>query len=228
MPDTLQSTAPKTRFSWSLYANATFAGLAILIPIPIVDWFVELFFRRRILKAVAKRHGVTLSPEIIAELRRQDMTLVDILLLPFQGVYWLLKRISRTILYFLSIKESTDQLSRYWHQAYLMDYMIAHNQLDTVRSARAARQAMAQVLEDTRTSPLRQLAFQMTHNIRHLWRLVWPFGRRTREAERERQKQTMAKNWANMQGYLESLGGLYQQLYEQQLLEAEQTASDMA
>lgn len=228
MPDTLQPTAPKTNFSWSLYANATFAGLAILIPIPILDWFVELFFRRRILKSVAKRRGVTLSREVMAELRRQDMTLIDVVLLPLKGVYWLLKRISRTILYFLSIKESTDQLSRYWHQTYLMDYMISHNQLDSVRSARAARQAMEQVLEDTRTSPLRQLAFQMTHNLRHLWRLVWPFGRRTREEERARQKQVMAKNWANMQGYLESLAALYHQIYEQKLMEAEQTAPDMA
>ena len=30
---------PRTEFDWGIYADATFAGLAVLIPIPIVDYY---------------------------------------------------------------------------------------------------------------------------------------------------------------------------------------------
>ena len=42
--DTNLSTLP--RFDWLRYADATFAGLALLIPIPLLDVAFECFFRR--------------------------------------------------------------------------------------------------------------------------------------------------------------------------------------
>ena len=36
---------PNTTFDWLIYADATFAGLSVLIPIPIIDWIFENIFR---------------------------------------------------------------------------------------------------------------------------------------------------------------------------------------
>jgi hypothetical protein len=43
---------PPAAFDWEVYANATFAGLAVLIPIPLVDWVFEEVFRRRMPAAI--------------------------------------------------------------------------------------------------------------------------------------------------------------------------------
>ena len=31
-------------FDWPMYADATFAGLSLLVPIPLLDWVFEQFF----------------------------------------------------------------------------------------------------------------------------------------------------------------------------------------
>ena len=53
-----------TDFDWLVYADATFAGLAILIPFPFVDSLLEEYFRRRMARDIARRRGRTLSPAV--------------------------------------------------------------------------------------------------------------------------------------------------------------------
>ena len=102
---------PVPKFDWAVYADATFAGLAILIPIPLLDVFVEWLFRRRMPQAIAKRNGRKLSRPIVFHLNNRPGKWWGCFLWPIALTLLLLKRLFRTILYFLTIKEATDNLS---------------------------------------------------------------------------------------------------------------------
>jgi hypothetical protein len=199
-----------TTFDWAIYADATFAGLSVLIPIPLLDVAFEWFFRRRMAATIARRRGRSLAPEVQAELNRGPGCSEGCLLLPFKLLILLVKRLSRKILYFLTIKEATDQMSHYWHRAYLIDCMLDEGHLDTVETAHVARQAMDGTLEHPDTSPLRQLAQQMVRNSRHVWRSL-RLARRGREDESISEKKTvMARAWENFADYLEEVGARYE------------------
>lgn len=161
-----------TTFDWAIYANATFAGLAVLFPIPIIDWLLEAFFRRRILSSIVNRRGHQLSPQVIRLLNNEQFGFKSCLsgcfTLPFVFTFWLIKKISRKIIYFLTIKEATDQLSYYWHQAFLLDYMLLRGHLKDEQTALLAREAMTQVLESITISPLIQLARQIMSSPRYI------------------------------------------------------------
>jgi len=86
------------KFDWAIYADATLAGLAILIPIPLLDLLFEWIFKRRMPQAIAKRNGRTLSPETIRQLNRSSFSCLGCLLWPLELVWLLLKRTYRTIL----------------------------------------------------------------------------------------------------------------------------------
>lgn len=51
---------PQTAFEWPIYADATFAGLAVLFPIPLLDWALEEYFRRRMPRTIARYRHHTL------------------------------------------------------------------------------------------------------------------------------------------------------------------------
>ena len=166
------------KFEWAIYVDATLAGLAILIPLPLVDVLFEWIFKRRMPQAIAKRNGRTLTPETVRQLNRGQFSCLGCLLWPLELVWLLLKRTYRTILYFLTVKEATDKLSYYWHRAYLLDKMMERGDLDNLESAALAAQALHQVLESITTSPLTQLAQEVIGNVRHILRSSWRWLRR--------------------------------------------------
>jgi hypothetical protein len=133
MPD-----ARTTDFEWSRYADATLAGLSVLIPVPFVDDAFEAFFRRRIPGAVARSRGRTLSAEVRAVLDEEDGGRGGCAALPARLVVGLFKRLSRKLLYFLTVKQAADSLSHYWYRAFLLDHMLASGHLDSADSARDA------------------------------------------------------------------------------------------
>jgi hypothetical protein len=53
-----KNTVPEiaTDFDWLVYADATFAGLAILLPFPFVDSWLEGYFRRRMPGDITRAH----------------------------------------------------------------------------------------------------------------------------------------------------------------------------
>src|SRR5687767_4928057 len=102
MPD-----ARTTDFDWSRYADATLAGLSVLIPIPFVDDAFEAFFRKRIPGAVAQSRGRALSGEVRAVLEEEDAVGSGCATLPARLVIGLFKRLSRKLLYFLTVKQAT-------------------------------------------------------------------------------------------------------------------------
>jgi hypothetical protein len=201
-------------FDWAIYADATFAGLSILIPIPFVDSFFEWIFSRRMLRAIARRAGRPLAPAVLAEIERNDTPwLVGCLLLPITLTWSLLKRLSKKILYFLTIKEATDKLSYYWHRAFLLDYMLAAGHLDDPGAAYVGRLALAHTLNTAGTSPLTQLARQIVAAPRHIFASLRRARRGQEDAEMLERRSRIARAWDSFGAYLAALAERYDRAF---------------
>ncbi len=213
---TNETTVPNEKFDWAIYVDATLAGLAILIPIPLVDLLFEWLFKRRMPQAIARRNGRILSTETIRQLNRSSFNCLGCLLWPLELVWLLLKRTYRTILYFLTIKEATDKLSYYWHRAFLLDFMMKRGDLSGPEESALAAQALHQVLDNLTTSPLTQLAQQVVANVRHILRSSWRWLRRKQEDEMMAETRTqMANAWRDLSGYFVLVASRYEQQLEQ-------------
>lgn len=204
------------KFEWAIYVDATLAGLAILIPIPLLDLLFEWIFKRRMPQAIARRNGRTLSPETVRQLNRSSFSCLGCLLWPLELVWLLLKRTYRTILYFLTVKEATDKLSYYWHRAFLLDLIMKRGDLSGPEEAALAAEALHQVLDSLTTSPLTQLAQQVVANVRHILRSSWRWLRRKQEDEMMAETRTqMANAWRDLAGYFAQVAARYEQQMEQ-------------
>lgn len=198
-------------FDWARYADATLAGLSVLVPVPFVDDAFEAFFRRRIPGAVARSRGRTLPDDVRAVLGEGEGGW-GCATLPLRLTLGLLKRLSRKLLYFLTIKAATDRLSHYWARAFLIDHMLLSGHLESAAQARVARRAMDEVLT-TVAGPLPRLARQVIASTRN----VWPALRRARrgeEAEEVRQvRSELEGHWAEAAADLRSLAARYDAAY---------------
>jgi hypothetical protein len=200
-------------FEWLIYADATFAGLSLLIPIPLVDLAFEWYFRQRIGPAIGRRRGRPLSSAVIKQLNKGEGCLGGCLGLPFKLAFELLKRLSRKILYFLTIKEATDQLSSYWHRAYLLDHMIRSGYLADHTLSQTAVDALNEVLDHPHISPLNQLAHRIVTGVSHIFRTL----RRVRGGEEDEvvkdARSLMARNWDNFSDYFVELTAEYEKTF---------------
>lgn len=206
---------PTTSFDWSIYADATFAGLSILVPAPFVDDALEGFFRKRMPRRIAAARGRVLPDEVEAELREEGSGWgMSLLRMPVTLTVGVLKRVSRKVLYFLTVKAATDGLSHYWHRAFLLDHAMAAGHLESAASARIARRAMDQVLVKT-SGPLRGLARQLVTRVQNVPQLL----RRAREGhEEEAMQQTrgpLEEQWEENAGYLKTVAARYEEAYRQ-------------
>jgi hypothetical protein len=207
MPD-----ARETDFDWSRYADATLAGLSVLIPVPFVDDAFEAFFRKRIPGAVARSRGRKLPREVRAVLDEEDAARGGCAALPVRLAVGLLKRLSRKLLYFLTVKQAADRLSYYWYRAFLMDHMLAAGHLESPESARVAHRTMEELLATT-AGPLPQLARQVVAQTRN----VWPALRRARRGEeadevRETRNQ-LERGWNDLAEHLRTVAARYDEVY---------------
>lgn len=198
-------------FDWSRYADATMAGLSVLVPVPFVDDAFEAFFRRRIPGAVARSRGRTLPDDVRAVLGEGEGGW-GCATIPLRLTLGLLKRLSRKLLYFLTIKAATDRLSHHWSRAFLIDHMLMSGHLESAASARVARRAMDEVLT-TVAGPLSRVARQVIASARN----VWPALRRARrgeEPEEVRQvRSELEGHWDEAAGDLRSLAARYDAAY---------------
>lgn len=208
---------PKTTFDPLIYVDGTLAGIAVLVPVPPLDWLLERIFRRRMLRDIAARHGRVVSPEVERVINREPRrSCWGCLWWPLTAVYSIFKRFSRKLLYFLTIKEASDQVSYYWHRAFLLNYMLTAGHLDTPEQAARARQAMQVVLEDTTTSPLYKFAAQWIYNVQQNWRITLRLFRSRNIQQYLKENEAVLKdNWNEAAGYLSALALRYNLLYEQ-------------
>ncbi len=205
---------PRTAFDWAVYRNATLAGLAVLIPFPIVDLFFEERYRRRMLPAIARHRGRQLDPAVRHVFEARESYLSSCLALPVRATWWTIKRLSRKILYVLTVKEATDRISYYWHQAFLFDYMLMADHLNTPESAQVAQQAMQQVLQNT-ASPLVGLARQVVMSARHVLRTLSRARRGQEDDVLQQIRAQLLSNWSDVEPYFTALAAQYDATYRQ-------------
>lgn len=207
-------------FHWSTYADATLAGLSVLIPIPFMDDLLENFFRKRMLRTINQRHQRTLRKETILAVNHTPQSwsarLRSCLLLPVRFVVELVLSLSRKILYFLSIKKAIDALSYYWQRAYLLDYMLAQGYLQHDGNPEKAVAILEQVLREHSQSPLTQLAGELVRSPRRLIRAV----RRARQGADDpaliETQNTMRSAWGEYDSYFIRLQERFDALYQVQ------------
>jgi hypothetical protein len=202
-----------TAFEWSRYADATLAGLSVLIPVPFVDDAFEGYFRRRIPGAVARSRGRALPAEVRAALDEEDAAgRGGCATLPLRLTLGLLKRLSRKLLYFLTVKTATDRLSHYWYRAFLLDHMLAVGHLDDPAAARLAHRAMEQVLATT-AGPLPRVARQMVASSRNVWSAL-RLARRGQDSEEVREMRTqLERRWSEIAEHLGSVAARFVEVH---------------
>lgn len=197
-----------TAFDWSRYADATLAGLSVLVPIPFLDDAFEAFFRGRIPGAVARSRGRTLPDDVRAVLGEGDGGRGGCATIPLRLTLGLLKRLSRKVLYFLTIKSATDRLSQYWSRAFLIDHMMMAGHLESAASARVARAAMDEALT-TVAGPLPRVAGHVIATSRNVWPALRRARRGEQAAEMRQVRSEMEGRWGEAAEDLRSLAARY-------------------
>ena len=209
------SSAPiPTDFDWLIYADATFAGLSLLLPIPFADSLLEAYFRRRMPGDIARRRGRALPLHSIRAVNRQRASWWSgCLLWPAQAVVYLIRNLWRTLVYILTVYDTSEKLSYYWHRAFLLDYAIGRGDLDTPARAETAAVALHRVLATTQTSPLLNLAQEIVDEARSrigaLARAIFRGARRQKTPEAKATANILSAHWAEFRDYLIELAGRY-------------------
>jgi hypothetical protein len=210
-----QPSAETGYFNWRIFADATCAGLSTLMPLPGLDLLLELIFRRHMPKTITSYRNASLQREIIAELGRGSQDLVSMkscLVLPVIGLLWFIKRLSRKILYFLTIREAALQLSSYWHRAYLVDHIIRSGHLE--ERPDLALSAFHQTMDQADTGSLIGIARQVMRSGRSLVRTLFRAlrgigGRRSGE-----QGPVAPGQWQEIEQVLQITTAYYERLYQ--------------
>jgi len=203
-----------TDFDWLIYADATFAGLSLLLPIPFVDGLLEAYFRRRMPGDIARRRGRALPAQSIRLVNRQRAAWwPGCLLWPAQALVYLIRNLWRTLVYILTVYDTSEKVSYYWHRAFLLDYAIGRGDLDQPARAEVAATALHRVLETTQTSPLLNLAREIVDEARSrigaLARAIFRGARRQKTPEARQTANLLAAHWAEFRDYLIELAGRY-------------------
>lgn len=210
----MQHPQPQTAFEWPIYADATFAGLAVLFPIPLLDWALEEYFRRRMPRTIARHRRRTLPLAVIRAANGPQhgclaAALNFLIRLPLE----LLKRIFRKLLYILTVKEATDKLNYYWQRAFLLDYALAADHLATVESARQAQQTVEEVLTSS-PSPMIRLARMVLLSPLPVMRLLRRAFNSQTPIAAPQQQNILRQQWSAYQDYLQTLAERYEQTYQ--------------
>ncbi len=208
---------PCTDFDWGVYDTPTLAGLAPLIPIPLVDWVFEEYFRRRIPQSIARHRGVELPLETVRALNRGEGCASACLALPIEIIIELIKRTVKKVFYFLSVKTATDRISRYWHRAFLIDCMLLQGHLADAESARIAREAMDRTLDESSMSPMLSVARRVVSNTKHAFRALRRARRGKEDAEIEEKRSLLRRHWDEFQDHLTDLAARYNAYYRRSL-----------
>ena len=173
--ETSKSEIRNPTFDWPIYADATCAGLSVLIPLPLVDLVFETLFRRRIPGTIAKARQRPIDPDTKVALTRPvsgPLSWSGCLVMPFKVGRYILRRLWRKIIYVFAVKDSTVALTEYWHRAFLMDHMVRAGHLDHGADTDLAVRVFRHVLNEIDPSPLAGLASQTMANVGHVLRLL--------------------------------------------------------
>jgi hypothetical protein len=201
---------------WRIYADATCAGLSVLIPLPLVDMVFEAIFRRRIPGTVAKVRGRDMAPEVRRKLGRGldgPLSLSGCLAIGLAAVKYILRRLWRKIIYIFAVKDATTALTEYWHRAFLIDHMTRAGHLAREADTDLALGVYSHVLQDIDPGPLMGLARQTVANVRHVLRLLVR-ARRLGAAEVTRSLgEALSSHWRVAESSMQETATLYNRWY---------------
>lgn len=207
---------PGTAFDWRIYADATCAGLSVLIPLPLVDIVFETIFRRRIPGKIARARGRTIDRATGVALARPVDELLSVsgcLAVPLMIIRYIVRRLWRKIIYIFAVKDATTALTEYWHRAFLIDHMIRAGHLDPDADTALAVRVFRHVLDQIDPSPLTGLARQTMANVQHVLRLL-ARARRMGASEVTRSLgDVLASHWRVAEASLRSTADLYNGFY---------------
>lgn len=204
-------------FDWKVYADATCAGLSALIPIPFVDLLFEMYFRRRIPRAVAGRLRTAVSADAVHELGRIPMefnALQGCLWLPLKIVRYVLRRIWRKIIYVLAVAEAVELVGYYWHRAHLIEHLVQSGRLNGPRSSEdRLYSTFHQVLRDTDTSPLRGVARKVVRSVSRAGRLLMKVRRLGAQTLLAEQRDIILDEWTGVRRQLGHIVSEFERMY---------------
>ena len=211
---------PQTEFVWQVYADATLAGAAKLIPIPFVDLAIEELFRRRMPRDIAWYNGRQLSQGILSQVnrRRTSNPLVGCLLLPFRAVVYLFRDLLRTLLYAWTVADAAENVGYYWHRAFLINYAIQQGHFNDANAAALSVSAMDRTLAEVTTSPILQLAQQVIVNWKRQLTMITTYIRFARNKSESvtvvEAKDTMLTAWGSYRDYWLEVAQHYNEAFE--------------
>ena len=220
-------------FDWRVYADATCAGLALLIPLPFVDIVVEGIFRRRIPQTIASARGRVMAQGVRRALGRAvepPGTLRGCLSMLAKALLYIVKRIWRKIIYVLAVKDAVTALTRYWHRAALIDHMVRAGHLEPGADTGLATHVFGRVLREIDPSPLRETARQTVANVHHVVRLLAGARRLGAAAVTRELGRVLGSHWAIAEASLAATAERYNRAYraEVKLRAAEDLAGGAA
>jgi hypothetical protein len=212
----LKSESRNSIFDWRIYADATCAGLAVLIPLPLVDTAFEMVFRSRIPGTITRARSREVAPDIRRRLGRSvdsSLSLQGCLTLFFAAVRYVVRKIWRKVIYIFTIKDAATAVSEYWHRAYLIDHMVRAGHLEAGVDTDLAVQVFERTLLEADTSPLMGLARQTVANAHHVVRTL-ARARRLGAAEVARSLgDVLASHWKGAEASLVGVGKDYNRRY---------------
>ena len=216
------TTHHRVPFRWQVFADATCAGLAVLVPIPFADLLLQRFFRRRMPAAIAATNNVTIDRERLERLvpKRPLLSAESCLTLPLAAALFVVKRLSRKLLYFLTIKEATDSLSAHWQRAYLIDHIIRAGHLTGFGDPSVTFSALEAALMETSASPLRRIAEIAVQRSHHVLKMLLRARRGGAEAAIRDETGVLERHWNEVLDALAGLAERYEAHRQSQLSEA--------
>lgn len=175
---------------WLLIGRyALLIALTALIPIPLLDRGIENLLRRRLVRAIADRHGAELSPEEIALLGNAPAggcwgCVASVVLWPF-------RKVLKTMLIVLQVKAMADLASEVLHRTLMLEEALDTGWLPG--DAEAVREGMDRTLACVDTRPIeRQLMGTLRDHRHDLNRVVWEATRIARERVRGERGEALA------------------------------------
>jgi hypothetical protein len=203
-------------FDWHVYADATCAGLSVLIPLPLVDIAFETVFRRRMPGTIAKTRGAEIDGITrIALARPVDgfLTVSGCLGVPLMIGRYILRRLWRKIIYIFAVKDATKALTEYWHRAFLIDHMTRAGHLDQGTDIKLAVRVYRHVLDQIDPSPLTGLARQTMANVHQVLRLLVRARRMGASEVTASLGETLSSHWRAAEASLGETADLYNGFY---------------
>lgn len=175
----------------TITVHSLLAGLAPLLPVPLLDDWILDRVRRRLVERLAGEAGLDLRQAAEGERRNERLRLLAdkdpsewdagscvggclhrAVVVPMRFVLLrVVRKLLRKIFYFLAVKDAVDELSRTFQHAWLVRHAFARGHLPTTtQHARELRAAVDAVAEEMDPRPLESAARSSLRHSRRLFR----------------------------------------------------------